>query len=39
MYIDGDDGSTALAEQWLTAILSDVVAHVPQQASSLVPLD
>ena len=39
VYIDGEGRSSALAEQWLIAILDDVVANVPQQATTILPLD
>lgn len=34
-----NDASTAASEQWLTAILDDVVANVPQQATTIEPLN
>lgn len=39
VYIDGEGRSSELAQQWLIAILDDVVANVPQQATTVEPLN
>ena len=39
VFISGDGRSSASAQQWLTAILTDVVAAVPQLASSMQAVD
>lgn len=39
VFIDGDGRSSELAQQWLIAILDEVVANVPQQATTIESVD